>query len=160
MIVVIVETGGYVLDVDVEVTREYYRTLSLCECSGCRNFYAQAEERLPALTRFLSDMGVDINRPDELADYAADKERHYSCLAYTVVGTIARHGKKKIKLNDNSCDLKITIDNSYIPNEHKTDNYFTVTVYGVHLPWVLNEPFEEFAPNKNLIQRIKSLFGK
>ena len=71
--------------------------------------------------------------------------------------------RSNISLNmlDGGLFLNIVIDNWYIPNEQKTDRYFTVTVYGIDLPWVLDEPFPKSTiPNKgtSIIERIKKLF--
>ena len=42
-----IKIDEYTFFVDVEKTREYYETHSLCDCASCRNFYAQASEKLP-----------------------------------------------------------------------------------------------------------------
>ena len=45
-----IKIDEYTFSVDVEKTREYYETHSLCDCASCRNFYAQdaqAREKLP-----------------------------------------------------------------------------------------------------------------
>lgn len=42
-----IKIDEYTFFVDVEKTREYYETHSLCDCASCRNFYAQAREKLP-----------------------------------------------------------------------------------------------------------------
>ena len=47
-----IEKDDWKFSVDIEKTKEYYRTHSICECADCRNFYAQAEEKLPKLKEF------------------------------------------------------------------------------------------------------------
>lgn len=42
-----IKIDEYTFFVDVEKTREYYETHSLCDCASCRNFYAQARGKLP-----------------------------------------------------------------------------------------------------------------
>lgn len=42
-----IKIDEYTFFVDVEKTREYYKTHSLCDCASCRNFYAQARGKLP-----------------------------------------------------------------------------------------------------------------
>ena len=62
---------------------------------------------------------------------------------------------------DGGLFLNIVIDNWYVPNEQKTDKYFTVTIYGIDLPWVLDEPFPENSVTRNkmsFLAKIKSLF--
>ena len=55
---VIFSNQGCTIDVDGEKTREYYRSISLCDCLTCRNFYAQAQNALPELKEFLGRYGV------------------------------------------------------------------------------------------------------
>ena len=33
------------------------------------------------------------------------------------------------------------IENGYIPNNRETDDYFIISVYGILLPYILDEPF-------------------
>lgn len=42
-----IKIDEYTFFVDVEKTREYYETHSLCDCASCRNFYAQVRGKLP-----------------------------------------------------------------------------------------------------------------
>ena len=85
----------------------------------------------------------------------------YHFVSYTVIGNILESDKYEIDMFDGEQFLNIVIDNWYVPNEQKTDRYFTVTVYGIDLPWVLDEPFPESATQKkmfSLVERIKKLF--
>lgn len=144
----LMEFDDYVLDADIEATTDYYRNLSLCECADCRNFYAQVKTALPMLTDFLSKLGIDVSRPDEISsvfNHAEGKE-DYLMVAYTVCGKIITSGKYEIDIRDNDLFLSAGIDNLYVPNEQKTNEYFTVAIYGICLPWVLNEPYPEKPP--------------
>ena len=141
----IVIKEGKTLDIDFEATVQYYQEHTLCDCPECRNFYAQAREKFPRLTAFLAELGVDIQRPDEIGSLAMGDEVDYHFAAYTVNGRILEHDGSEIDIRDGEALLRVVIDNSYFPNEQKVDNYFTVTVYGVRLPWVLDEPFPEDA---------------
>lgn len=158
----ILKLYNYVLDADIEATTDYYKNLSLCECAACRNFYAQAKTAFPLLTDFLSKTGIDISRPDEICglfDPAEDK-MDYHMVAYTVVGKIITSGKNEIDIWDNDLFLSITIDDTYVPNEQRAEAYFTVMVYGIRLPWVLDEPYPEEPPKRNRMGWVKKLFGK
>lgn len=42
-----IKIDEYTFSVDIEKTREYYETHSLCDCASCRNFYAQVRGKLP-----------------------------------------------------------------------------------------------------------------
>lgn len=156
----LVKTADYVLDVDVEATKEYYANSHPCDCPNCRNFYAQIKDRFPELLRFLAGFGVDAQRADEMAPVEVAADVDYLWVGYTVVGQIKQETEIRFPLTDGESVLEITIDNSYIPNEHTADNYFTITVYGIYLPWVLDEPFEEFKPKASLLQRFKRIFQK
>lgn len=156
----LVNTAGYILDVDVEATKAYYANNTLCICPDCRNFYAQARGKLPVLTAFLADFGVDIDRPDELAAFKIRNTLDYSFVAYTVVGTIVQSGQKKFTLTDGLVGLEITMDNSYIPNEQATETYFVITVYNISFPWKLDEPYPDEKPNTSLVGKIKAFFSK
>ena len=63
---------------------------------------------------------------------------------------------------DGGLFLNIVIDNWNVPNEQKTDKYFTVTIYGIDFPWVLDEPFPENSVTRNkrpFPVKVKSLFS-
>lgn len=155
-----IKKEDYVLDVDIEQTKNYYASLSLCDCSSCRNYYVQVKESFPLLNEFLFELGVNIERPDELSYIESDNEIQYLFAAYTVSGKILEFDKYEIDLFEDEGVVSIVFNNSYIPNEQKTD-YFVVMVYNIRLPWVLNEPFPEVAPvKKRFIDRIKAVFSK
>lgn len=157
----IIQKYGYILDVDIEATRRYSEKHSLCDCNEDRNLYAQIQEKFPKLTAFLAELGLLIDRPDETGSCAMDDHIDYHFVSYTVIGNILESDKYEIDMFDGEQFLNIVIDNWYVPNEQKTDRYFTVTVYGIDLPWVLDEPFPDSATSKktfSLFERIKKLF--
>ena len=157
----IIQKYGYILDVDIEATRRYSENHSLCDCNEDRNLYAQIQEKFLKLTAFLAELGLLIDRPDETGSCAMDGHIDYHFVSYTVIGNILETDKYEIDMFDGEQFLNIVIDNWYVPNEQKTDRYFTVTVYGIDLPWVLDEPFPDSATSKktvSLFERIKKLF--
>ena len=139
----ILREDRYVLDVDTEATRKYSLEHSLCDCDEDRNLYAQVRATFPKLASLLAEMGVFVDRPDETSSCATGDYIDYHFIAYTVIGEILESDQYAIDLFDGGRSLNIVIDNRYIPNEQKTDRYFTVTVYGIELPWVLNEPYQK-----------------
>ncbi len=148
------------MDIDIEQTKEYYKSHSRCNCSSCRNFYAQAKDRFHLLDEFLFALGVSIDRPDEMGCVESNNEIQYIFASYTVCGKILELDKYEIDLNDGGLCLNIVIGDVSIPNEQKTD-YFVVTVYNIVLPWVLNEPFPEAVPiRKRITDKIKATFSK
>lgn len=149
-----------IMDIDIERTKEYYASHSLCDCSNCRNYYVQIKDRFHLLDDFLLELGVSIDRPDELGSVELQDEIQYIFASYTVCGKILELDKYEIDINDGGLFLNIVIGDDYIPNEQKTD-YFVVTIYNINLPWVLNEPLHEPATCKNsFFDKLKARFFK
>ena len=159
----IVRKFGYVLDVDIEGTLKYSQEHELCDCDEDRNLYAQIRDKLPKLTEFLSELGLLIERPDETGSCAVDDHIDYHFVSYTVIGDILESDKYEIDMFDGGMFLNIVINNWYVPNEQKNDGYFTVTIYGIDLPWVLDEPFPESVvtgKGMSLFERLKRLLSQ
>ena len=154
----LIKKEDYTMDVDVEKTKEYYHQNSLCDCSSCRNFYAQAKEKLRTLDEFLREFGVCVERPDEIGCVELEDMEHYIEVSYTVCGKILEYNKFEIDLNDADSVLNIVIDDRYVPSEQK-DEYFVITVYNILLPWVLDESFPQM-PKNTLWDKIKTFFTK
>ncbi len=135
------ELEGKKFDLDIEKTKEYYKTLSLCDCVGCRNFYIQAKEKYPLLNNFLKKFGVDISKPDEISwGDVTDGELDYIVVYYTVNGKILETDKYEIDISDTTF-LSVVVENGYVPNNQETEDYFVISVYGILLPYILDEPF-------------------
>ena len=153
---------AYVFDVDVEKTKHYYQTHSLCECDGCRNFYGQVRQVYPELAEFLQKFGADVEKPDETPWWAVDGRIEYTPF-YTVIGTAAF--SRACEINLGTMQLLITRGEDplhYIPNEQK-EPYFVIGVYNLDLPWVLDEPYPEepeVEPVLSIFQKIKKLFRR
>ncbi len=137
----ILEIEGKKLEVAIEENKEYYIAHSLCDCVGCRNFYMQAKEKYPSLRDFLEKFGVDISKPDEIfwGDIIED-ELDYITVYYTVKGDILDADKYEIDITDTTF-LSLVIEKGYVPNNLETEDYFIISVYGILLPYVLDEPF-------------------
>ncbi len=137
------EQNGLTLYFDAEKTREYYANIKLCDCGGCRNYYAQARERFPGLTKWIEKFGVCIDRPDEIMYLDIEKNTNYLCVSYTVCGRLEGTLSTEISLTD--CEVpSVTICSpdapmGYIPNS-QTGDYFIIDVTNFTLPWVLHEP--------------------
>jgi len=143
--------------VDIEKTREYYLSNTLCDCSGCRNLYIQIETISEKLVDFLSEFGIDICRPDESANVEMNNYIDYLFIGYTVVGRIETEGVYETDIED--LHIKISkgdTPDDWFPNEQKEPCFF-VSVTGVSLPWVLDEPFPGA---ENCIDRVKRFFKK
>ncbi len=152
----IVRKNGFVLDVDIESTIEYSCGHSLCNCDEDRNFYVQSKEKFPQLAEFLSELGLLIDRPDEVGSCAEEGYIDYHFVSYTVVGDILEADKYEIDMFDGGLFLNIVIDHWYVPNEQKANKYFTVTIYNIRLPWVLKEPF----PKNDVTEKSLSVLNR
>lgn len=153
-----IKIDEYAFSVNIEKTTEYYKTHALCDCTNCRNFYAQAREKLPKLSEFLAQFGVDISRPDETWSVEADNGVNYITTDYTVCGRVEKMGKYEIDLHDEQFLSVVVTDGFTSPNE-QTGEYFTLSVDNISLPWVLNEPFPK--PTKaTAASKLKRFFGK
>lgn len=124
----------YNLDVNIKVTADYYKSNSLCECSDCKKYYSLSKDKFPLLDKFLSSLGVDISRPDELGADSNENGTDYHFVSYTVAGAILGAEKYEIGFIDNGTQMKIIIDKTSVPNTLEIDEFFTITVYGMHLP--------------------------
>ena len=159
----IIRKHGYVLDVDIEGTSKYSQEHEICDYDEDRNLYAQIADKFPKLKEFLAELGLAIDRPDETGSCAIKDYIDYHFVSYTVIGSILDSDKYEIDMFDGGLSLNILINNWYVPNQQKTNEYFTVTIYGIDLPWVLDEPFPESSASgkrSSLLERINKLFHR
>jgi hypothetical protein len=105
-----IEKDGYRFLVDIERTKEYYKAQELCECIGCRNYYAQVKKQLPQTSSFLSEFGVDIERPDEIGWYDTDERIEYISADFTVCGKMLKNSDFIKNVDDNQ-NVRMTIYN-------------------------------------------------
>ena len=157
----IVKKEDYVFDVDIEKTKDYYLTRTLCDCDECQNYYRQAENTFPKLKGFLSDFGIDIIRPDEICSIYNKGAVDYLVVAYTAVGECVKCGEYEIDIEDGGLFLNLVINNTPVyPNEQEDRQCFEIVVYNIRLPWVLETPHEEERPKMSLWTKIKRLLKK
>ena len=140
---IIIGQNGLTLSVDTQKTKEYYSGIELCDCQGCRNFYAQARDRFPGLTEWLEQFGVPIDRPDEIMYLDIAENVNYLCVSYTVCGRIEGAQSAEIPLTGGEFP-SVTVcspdaPTGDIPNSQKGE-YFVIDVTEFSLPWVLDDP--------------------
>ena len=143
----------YIFLVEKEKTAAYYTTHSLCDCDGCRNFYAQIKGMFPKLEAFLAEFGVDIAKPDEMPWFETDNKIQYIPY-YTVIGRIEEMGMYEIDFGNQSL-VVYRSGNPWtdIPNE-QVEPYFLLEVSFIDLPWVLDTPFPSATVKKNFLARL------
>jgi len=127
-----------VFSVDTEQTQRYYE--SLCDCGYCRNYYAQIKGKLPKLDAFLRGFGGDMAKPDEISSVETDDSIDYIRVDYTVCGSVQVMGQGTIHIED-ALLLETAITDGFASPNEQTGTYFTISVMGIELPWVLDEPF-------------------
>lgn len=157
----IIEKEDYIFDVDIEKTKEYYATRTLCDCDECQNYYRQAENTFPKLTSFLLDFGIDIARPDEICSIYNKGKMDYLAVAYTAVGECVKCGEYEIDMEDGGLFLNLVINkNPVYPNEQEERQCFEIVVYNIRLPWVLETPHEEERRKMGFWTKIKRLLKR
>ena len=136
--------GNTTVDFDLDLTREYYKTHTVCDCCDDKYYQTFAKSRFPELDKFLLQFGVDISQPDETGSVYLEKTGmiQYLFVAYTVVGRIIKAGQDTITQNVNDLTIKIAINNDYYPNEQKND-YFSIVVTGIKMPWLLDGEYPD-----------------
>lgn len=108
----------------------------------CKNYYTQIKGKFPKLEEFLSEFGVEISQPDEIFSVDVNDTIDYIQVDYTVCGKIATMDQYEIDIYDNLF-LSIAVTDGFAsPNSQKGD-YFTFSVFGIQLPWILEKPFPE-----------------
>jgi hypothetical protein len=133
-----IKMNGNVFDVDLERTRAYYQSNTLCTCVYCRHYRENVRQRYPKLTALLERFGVDAARPDETEPYEKDGVIEYAAVHYTVSGYILADGKKELRLEDTEA-LRLIFEpggkdaEAYYPNEQE-EPYFYITVWSVKIP--------------------------
>lgn len=154
-----IKKNEYVFSVDIEKTKEYYKTHSLCDCEECRNYYKQIKYKFPKLNDFLSEFGIDISKPDECFGVDMDNYIDYINVDYTVCGSVKVLGESEIDIFDD-LSLKVVITDGFVSPNEQTGEYFTISIMNIELPWVLNEPFpKSIALKENMFKRVvKKLF--
>lgn len=150
----LIEKDNYKFSVDIEKTKEYYNTHSLCDCVCCRNYYKQIEQELPKLKEFLDNFGVDIAKPDEIMSVENEGFIDYLNVDYTVCGNVINMSEYEIDIYDKLFLNVIVTEGFASPNE-QTEEYFTLSVTNIRLPWVLDIPYPQKinlkAENKKIV---------
>lgn len=153
----IFELSGYTLDVDVERTKDYYKTARLvinsCSCLTCRNFDKAADSFPQEITDFFVNLGADIKKAREIyaIDIRTDNAMHYGGWLH-LCGKIIAGEVAPVKVVDpeeffvlNANIHKITDGFSVsfkkecnLPDESFPRPAFQLEIYA-DVPWVLEE---------------------
>ena len=150
--------GDYIIDVDVERTREIYKTLSpvskRCTCTSCENF-DRAVDHLPTQTMaFLESMGVDLHKVTEAYSTKRNQDGsvHYGGFCH-ISGKLVK-GKVLTSVQEGQL-VRLQEQDAYKPTEQfvvwfgeecaMTEAAFGAPViqldFGTDLPWVIDKKF-------------------
>lgn len=88
------------MSIDTEKTKRYYTHLSrnnLCDCAYCQNYYRQVKSAYPEVAVYLSDLGVDIEKPFETMPLEIENGNlEYCACQYIVCGSCSDSYAHKI----------------------------------------------------------------
>ncbi len=154
-----IKKDDYIFSVDVEKTKEYYKTISLCECDYCQYLHQHIRERFPELAIFLDEFGIDITKPDEASPIELDGEYQYTFVGYTVCGEILKSGEYEIDLCD-GLFLSISVDDKFSFPNQQSGKYFSLSVFGIALPNASAKGISEKPHPISFRSKFKNLFKK
>lgn len=104
-----IELGDYILEVNVDATREYYKKakyiLEDCPCGGCQNYVKAIEQVDYNVKEFFNSIGVDILKSPEVYVNCSKNNALYYGGFYHICGTIIK-GESPWKLEHVSKDGK------------------------------------------------------
>lgn len=86
------------MKVNVEENKNYYsKDLELCNCGYCENYYKKIKKTYPKVSKYLENLGIDIEKPFELSylEPLNGKLEYISC-EYVSFGSIDENYKYKI----------------------------------------------------------------
>ncbi len=144
--------GDYVVDVDVERTREIYKSLTpvstRCKCDYCAN-YEKVVDRLPVqVLDFFDNLGVDLTKITESVIYNRNRDGsvHYGGLLH-VCGKVVKgkeDGEHMITLRPKEAygvteDFKVWFSEESLMVEKEFDAPVMQIDFETDLPWVLDK---------------------
>lgn len=132
----ILQNENYKLDVNINETKDYYKSNEICDCLPCQNYYAQVKENFKVVDKFLSELGVNIFRPDSTSWIEDGNMIKYLDITYTICGKILEKSGYNFIIND-SKSIPIMITNKFVPNNHKNKNWFCVSISDITLPFII-----------------------
>lgn len=113
---------------------------------------------MPAnIKKFLEQFVIDVSNPEEITWFHPEKNERIDYILYYPV--------KGEAFSEKGYELDFQGENSFVsvavqplekgPNFEMKSSGFCLQIFGVNLPWVLEEPIPEIEEKKTLIQRIK-----
>ncbi len=140
------EFGSFVLDVDVEKTREIYKNLPTltqgCNCQGCRN-YVKALPSLPDdVLRFFDSLGVDPAKTPETFVMDASADLVWYIGWYHICGEILQGASTRDKMKYDSLTehFHVGVCKECELLEKDFSSPVLQLEIDARIPWALDEP--------------------
>lgn len=150
--------GKFKLHVDINKTREYYKTAELitngCACDGCTNFEKAVDVFPKPVKELFSDLGIDPKKAADVFTCCAEDNgaKLYYIGRYIFFGTVLECEKiETIKqVDENTTIVKVRqiglfkVDEDYFVGFEPNGDLSETSLMEVHfhVPWVLNKPNE------------------
>ncbi|MGE6489241.1 hypothetical protein [Paenisporosarcina sp. NPDC076898] len=85
-----IKLAKWVLEVDVEQTREFYsKDFEICGCLNCTNFFESIKNVEPSVADVFENLGIDPLKPGHLSDFRAMEEgKHEYIGSYHFIGKV------------------------------------------------------------------------
>ncbi len=131
----------WIFDIDKEKNISFYKTNESCECLPCQNFAKSVSSIFPELNKFLSQLGVNIQHPEETIWMEEDiaKQTVYYEVVYTVHGSILKTGNYEIDIDNINISISPSVDSTI--NTVMSEPYFVLSIFNIVLPWEMDENF-------------------
>lgn len=120
---------------NVEKNRKYYENLmpaDLCQCAYCRNYVKEIKNAYPPVSKYLENMGIDIEKPFETMPLEPDEKQNieYIAVQYIVFGDITHFKPTVIS------GVNVDIAESH-PTTDIHDNHFVIEIFPIILKWTM-----------------------
>ncbi len=133
----------WILECDVEATREAYKTEKVggsegCGCIYCQNFVVLRDKIFQGeILHLLENLGVDYRKDAETYEATLEKDKHLYCLWFHSIGKIIKKGNPVTLGNGLEIDFFEKADLRFDSFDNK--NLIQIEIGNAILPWVLEE---------------------
>ena len=118
-------------------TKRYYAALTpedLCLCAYCRNYRKRIKEAYPRLSKYLRNVGVDVEKPFETMPLEPDGDGFivYLGVQYIVLGD--KVGFEKTAIADRPGEVSIELASAH-PITDVAGAHYVIEIEPIRLPW-------------------------
>ncbi|MBR0385137.1 MAG: hypothetical protein IJI05_01155 [Erysipelotrichaceae bacterium] len=117
---------------NIEKTREYYRSLTaqdICDCEYCQNYVRGIKRDYPELAEYFDGMGVDIEKPFEVIPIDVfDGKALYAGVQYVIMGSRDDFTATRV----NGVTVDVAESHPYVEIK---DEFFVVETGEISLKW-------------------------